>query len=166
MTSTLLQDKQTLYDLAFKQVEGCYIKAEQSLNRLFVRPEITLDQRGKIAGCAKLQENKLKLNPKLFAENQQEFLEAVIPHEVCHLLVFTLYGRVKPHGIEWKSLMRNLYGLPGKATHNMDVTSVSQKTVPYQCECGPVPLTIRRHNKTLKGTQYFCRRCNTALTPE
>lgn len=157
------QDKHTLYQLASERVEACYLRAEQCLNRSFIRPDITLDQRGKIAGCARLQENRLKLSPLLFAENKQEFLDVVIPHEICHLLVFTLYGRVKPHGVEWKALMRNLYGLPGKATHKMDVTSVSQKTVPYQCNCGPVQLTIRRHNKTLKGVQYFCRRCKSEL---
>ena len=167
MTSASLQkitpDIEALQILAENCVEVCYQIAEKVLNCDFARPTVTLNQRGRIAGCARLQENLLRLNSSLFAENQQEFLEVVIPHEICHLLTYKLYGRVKPHGIEWRTLMKDLYGLPSRATHSMDVSSVSQATIPYQCACGPVQLTIRRHNKTLKGTQYFCRRCKTQL---
>jgi SprT protein len=163
MTSLTQHEKQELEQFATDTIEACYIQAEQTLSKTFKRPTVTFDQRGKIAGSARLSENRLKLNLTLFAENQQEFLQVVIPHEVCHLLVYKLYGRVKPHGIEWKTLMMELYNLPGRATHQMDVTSVSQKTVLYKCDCGPVQLTLRRHNKTFKGTKYFCRRCNSEL---
>ncbi|TDF42384.1 SprT family zinc-dependent metalloprotease [Alteromonadaceae bacterium M269] len=154
-----------LLDDANQCVRACYEIAESVLGQPFVLPTITLNQRGKIAGCAKLQQNHLRLNASLFKENKEEFLDVVIPHEVCHLLTYQLYGRVKPHGREWKGLMNNLYGLPGKATHSMDVSSVSQATFPYRCNCGPVELTIRRHKKVQKGVQYFCRRCKTQLEP-
>jgi SprT protein len=148
-----------------QHVEICYLIAEEQLRHVFPRPEVLFTQRGRIAGSAHLRKNELRLNPILLEQNKTQFMDEIVPHEICHLLAYQLYGRVKPHGIEWKALMKNLYGLPGKATHNMDVSSVSQATVPYHCACGPVSLTIRRHNKTLKGVQYFCRRCKTQLKP-
>ncbi|MDU0354932.1 zinc ribbon domain-containing protein [Paraglaciecola aquimarina] len=47
----------------------------------------------------------------------------------------------------------------------MDVGKVAGRQFPYQCLCGPVSLTIRRHNKIKRGLQqYSCRRCQTVLT--
>ena len=96
-----------------------------------------------------------------------DFLEEVVPHEVCHLLAYKLFGKVRPHGKEWQSLMIELFGLKGQTYHQMDVTKVKGKSFNYQCECGPIELGIRRHNKVVKGKQiYICRKCRSPLIAE
>lgn len=146
------------------QVEHCYQLAENQLGQKFPRPEINFTLRGKSAGTAHLQLNKLRFNPLLLQDNQQAFINDVVPHEICHLLSFQLYGRVKPHGVQWQHLMRQLYDRQPRTTHSFNTQSVEGKTFKYECGCGSVNLTIRRHNKVLRGdTQYRCRKCGHTL---
>ena len=147
-----------------KRTDECYAKAEAKLNRLFERPVVTFDQRGKIAGSARLQSNQIRLNPRLLMDNLDTFIEDVIPHEICHLIAYQLHGRVKPHGTEWQYLMKSLFDLCPNTRHQMDVSKVEGKTFVYQCECGPVNLSIRRHNKVERNQQqYICRQCRQTL---
>jgi SprT protein len=130
-------------------------------------PKITFNQRGKIAGCARLQKNELRFNPVLLSDNIDAFLEEVVPHEVCHLLAYKLFGKVRPHGKEWQNLMLELFGVKGQTYHQMDVTKVKGKSYSYRCGCGPIELGIRRHNKVLKGQQiYICIKCRGPLRAE
>lgn len=147
-----------------KTVEKCYLIADNYFKKSFVRPIIRFNQRGKIAGCARLQTNELRFNPVLLKDNQDIFINEVIPHEVSHLLTYSLFGRVKPHGKEWQSIMIDVFKLQPHTRHQMDVSKVTGKTFLYQCQCGPVELSIRRHNKVVKGKQnYICRRCKSTL---
>ncbi|WOT05595.1 SprT family zinc-dependent metalloprotease [Shewanella youngdeokensis] len=146
------------------QVERCYQMAETKMARPFPRPEINFKLRGKSAGTAHLQLNKLRFNPLLLADNHQAFIDDVVPHEICHLLSFQLYGRVKPHGAEWQYLMRHLYGCQPRTTHSFNVQAVQGKTFEYHCGCSIVNLSIRRHNKVVRGdAQYRCRKCGQDL---
>ncbi|MCE9679289.1 SprT family zinc-dependent metalloprotease [Shewanella sp. AS1] len=148
------------------QVESCYQQAEGKLKHSFPRPEVNFKLRGKSAGTAHLQLNKLRFNATLLEENPDIFMQQVVPHEICHLLAYQLFGRVKPHGKEWQSLMVSIYGLKPDTTHSLDTRSVAGKTFTYRCDCGPVELSIRRHNKVVrKETQYRCRRCQQPLSP-
>ena len=149
---------------AVERINECYAQAEAKLDSRFKRPEVLFNQRGKIAGSARLQTNQIRLNSKLMMDNPETFLEEVIPHEICHLLTYQLHGRVKPHGEEWRYLMQFLFGLAPKARHKMDVSKVEGKTFLYQCGCGPIPLSIRRHNKVVRNQQqYVCRQCRETL---
>lgn len=155
---------QNLKNSALERVEFCYEIAEKNLPRNFTRPQVSFNQRGKIAGSARLQSNQIRLNPVLLVDNTQQFLDEVIPHEICHLLVFQLYGRVKPHGAQWQTLMKELYGLTPKTRHTMDVSKVQGKTFLYQCGCGTTELSVRRHNKVTRGQQrYGCKKCGEIL---
>jgi SprT protein len=151
--------------LVIQKVAQCISHASASFEHNFTLPKISFNQRGKIAGCARLQINELRFNPVLLSDNLDAFLEEVVPHEVCHLLAYKLFGKVRPHGKEWQSLMQKLFNLKGQTYHQMDVTKVKGKSFNYQCECGPIELGIRRHNKVVKGEQtYICRKCKTPLT--
>lgn len=151
--------------LVIQKVEQCISHASAYFEQRFHSPKISFKQRGKIAGCARLQLNELRFNPVLLSDNVDAFLEEVVPHEVCHLLAYTLFGKVRPHGKEWKSLMLKLFNLKGQTYHQMDVTKVKGKCFNYRCECGPIELGIRRHNKVIRGKQsYICRKCRTPLT--
>ncbi|MEP2651171.1 MAG: SprT family zinc-dependent metalloprotease [Paraglaciecola sp.] len=150
--------------LVNEQVEQCYLTATNYFECSFERPTIHFNQRGKIAGCARLQTNELRFNPVLLKDNLDTFINEVVPHEVSHLLTFILFGRVKPHGKEWQAIMTDVFKLKPNTRHQMDVNKVKGKTFLYQCQCGPVELSIRRHNKVIRGTQnYICRRCKEAL---
>jgi len=140
-------------------VSQCYDTAERALDRKFPVPDVLFNQRGKIAGCALLQKNTLKFHPLLFKQNQSHFLTHVVPHEVAHLLVWHLYGKTAPHGKEWQHIMVSVFNLPPHRTHQYDVDNIGIKSINYSCGCGSVPLTIRRHNKVLKGAIYRCRTC-------
>lgn len=148
-----------------ERIETCYQTAEMTLKRAFPRPITQFTLRGKSAGTAHLQQNRLRFNPVLLRENSEAFLTEVVPHEICHLLCFQLFGKTKPHGKEWQSLMLTVFKVNPKTTHNFNTTSVASKEVEYRCACGPIRLSIRRHNKVLRGeSRYICKRCKTHLT--
>jgi SprT protein len=148
-----------------QRVQHCINVANGYFNRSFTMPEVKFNQRGKIAGSARLQKNELRFNPVLMKDNLELFLSDVVPHEVCHLLTFTLYGRVKPHGKEWQQLMHDVYQCKPQTYHMMDVSKVAGQKFTYLCDCGPILLSIRRHNKVVrKVLQYRCVKCGTQLT--
>ncbi|MEZ9466356.1 SprT family zinc-dependent metalloprotease [Vibrio breoganii] len=139
--------------------------ANKHFQQSFPIPKIEVDMRGKAAGKALLQLNTIKLNKVLFAENQQAFIDEVLPHELAHLITHQVFGRVRPHGKEWQYVMAKVFGIKPERTHTMDVSSVQGKTFEYQCGCRSYPLSIRRHNKVLRGeSQYTCRSCGNGLT--
>lgn len=127
-------------------------------------PTVTYHVRGTKAGAAYPTQNEIRLNPQLLLENPEEFLQQVVPHELAHLLVYQLFGRVKPHGIEWQNMMTGLFGLPAHTCHRFDTSSVQGKTFPYQCGCQIHQLSIRRHQRVQRGSaSYFCRKCKQKL---
>lgn len=129
----------------------------------FPRPKLSFRQRGKIAGSARLQGNEIRLNPKLLVDNQDAFIRDVVPHELAHLITYQLYGRVRPHGKQWQHIMAEVFGLTPNTTHQFDVSKVQGQTFTYRCQCNQYSLSKIRHNKVLKGQQYVCKRCSTAL---
>ncbi|WP_144212748.1 SprT family zinc-dependent metalloprotease [Shewanella donghaensis] len=146
------------------KIESDYQLAEQQLERKFTRPSILFSLRGKSAGTAHLQLNKLRFNPVLLEENIDDFITQVVPHEISHLICFQLFGRVKPHGVEWQQIMNGVFNIPADTTHQLNTHSVAGKQFQYQCHCGPVMLSIRRHNKVVRNqTQYRCKRCAQVL---
>lgn len=153
--------------LVTQKVEQCINHASVYFAKHFALPNVSFNQRGKIAGCARLQNNELRFNHVLLNDNLEAFLEEVVPHEVCHLLAYQLFGKVRPHGKEWQNLMLKLFGLKGKTYHRMDVSKVAGQHFNYLCQCGPVKLSVRRHNKVIRGQQqYICRKCSSTLTVE
>ncbi|AMJ93998.1 hypothetical protein AVL56_06530 [Alteromonas stellipolaris] len=147
-------------------VEGCYQRADKYFKRTFPRPALTFRRSGKNAGTAFLQQNRINLHPELFKQNEHEFIVDVIPHEVSHLLTWQLFKKVKPHGVEWQAIMIDVFHRPANATHSFDIEGVIGKQFSYACLCSSHQLTIRRHNKILKGAQYKCRKCNGLLIEE
>jgi len=138
--------------------------AEQFFNCRFPLPDVSFRRSGKNAGTAFLQQNRVNFNPVLLAENKDAFFAEVIAHEVSHLLTWQKFGKVKPHGNEWQAIMREVFNCEPSTTHNFDLSGLKIRTFPYQCSCQTINLSVRRHNKVLKGMQYRCTRCGEMLT--
>lgn len=142
-------------------------------------PTITFDLRGTTAGMAYSGEHKVQFNAGLLVRNVDEMLEDTVPHEVAHLVTYRLHptsrrwtGKkwvrtIKPHGDEWKSVMRAL-GVTPDRTHNMDVSEVRVKKnvtkYEYRCNCRTHEVGGKVHNKIQAGHTYTCRKCKGKLT--
>ncbi len=107
-------------------------------------------------GRAVFNDMRVELNPHLLCDNPDE-LAPTLAHELAHLVVNMRYGRVSPHGREFKTLMRAV-NLSGKATHNLPVSHLRRRQTKYlylhRCEeCGYqfVARSVRR--------QYYCLAC-------
>ncbi|CAI1847770.1 SprT-like family [Serratia proteamaculans] len=138
--------------------------ARQHFSVEFPEPKVVYQQRGTSAGTAWLQAWEIRLNPVLLMENQQPFIDEVVPHELAHLLVFRQFGRVPPHGREWRWMMESVLQVPASRTHQFEIASVQSKTYPYRCSCQRHQLTVRRHNRVMRGeSEYRCRQCGDKL---
>ncbi len=135
---------------ANKKLAECLAIANQHFSREFPSPTITYKLRGKAAGKAYLQLNEIKLNPVLFAENEDAFINEVVPHELAHLITHQVFGRVRPHGNEWKYVMEKVFNVQAKTTHSFEISSVQGKTFEYRCACTVYPLSSRRHIMDLR----------------
>ncbi|TCP93316.1 SprT protein [Cricetibacter osteomyelitidis] len=150
-----------------RRLTHCLQLAEQHFCRKFSMPEICYDLRGTKAGVAYLQKNLIKLNRTLLQENPNEFIHQTVPHELAHLIVYQVFGRVKPHGQEWQAVMTKIFNLPADTCHQFDVESVQGQTFSYRCQCQIHQLSIRRHNKIQRESAvYFCRKCKAPLKYE
>lgn len=140
--------------------------ANERLKRSYPEPQLIYQQRGTAAGTAWLEKWEIRLNPVLLLENQQAFIDEVVPHELAHLLVWKTFGRVAPHGKEWKWMMEEVLGVPARRTHQFEIDSVRSRTFAYRCRCQQHQLTVRRHNRILRGeSEYRCIHCGTLLQP-
>lgn len=148
------------------RVEACYQQAEIFFKRPFTRPQVSFKLRGQKAGVAHLTENKLRFNPQLYRENQEDFLRQTVAHEVAHLIAHQLFGlSIQPHGEEWQLIMRGVYELPPHRCHTYDVKRREVSRFIYRCQCpqGEFPFSAQRHALVAKGRRYFCRRCKITL---
>lgn len=60
-------------------------------------------------------------------------------------------------------MMECVFDTPACATHSFDLTPLNLNTFRYQCNCDVIELSVRRHNKVLRGQRYICKRCNSTL---
>lgn len=148
---------------AQRQLKHSLALANQFFNKEFTIPVMNFALRGQKAGVAYLQQNEIRLNPVLLVENGAAFIQQVVPHKLAHLLVYQQFGRVQPHGKEWKMMMEQVLGVPAHIYHKFSTASVAKK-FSYQCNCQTHLLSVRRHNAIQRNQRsYICRNCNQPL---
>ncbi|TBU93444.1 SprT family zinc-dependent metalloprotease [Phytopseudomonas dryadis] len=153
-------------ELIHARVEACYQQAEAFFKQRFARPQVSFKLRGQKAGVAHLTENKLRFNPQLYRDNQEDFLLQTVAHEVAHLIAHQLFGpSIQPHGEEWQLIMRGVYELPPHRCHSYAVERRKVSRFIYRCQCaeGDFPFSAQRHALVAKGRRYYCRRCKVTL---
>jgi len=154
-----------LQQAVMRSLRESLARANQTLETHYPEPALRYQQRGTAAGTAWLTAWEIRLNPVLLLENQQAFIDDVVPHELAHLLVWKQFGRVAPHGKEWKWMMEQVLGVPARRTHQFEIASVRSRTFAYRCQCQQHHLTVRRHNRVLrKESEYRCVHCGSLLT--
>lgn len=148
---------------ASRQLKQDLAKANLYFQKNFPLPTLNYALRGAKAGVAYLQQNEIRLNPTLLQENGAAFIQQVIPHELAHLLVYQLFGRVKPHGKEWKMVMEQVLHVPAEIYHRFDTSNVAKHYL-YQCDCQTHQLSARRHHAIVhQQRSYFCKKCKKTL---
>ena len=131
---------------------------------------VRFDLPGKAAGMyvRKGSEKWIRFNPWLFSKFFDENLKDTVPHEVAHYVVDHVYGRkgIKPHGIEWKNLMREL-GVNPVRTCDFDLTGIptrNHRRFDYRCDCQTHAISTRMHNAIARNVKmYLCKKCRQPL---
>ncbi|MBL7221942.1 MAG: SprT-like domain-containing protein [Phycisphaerae bacterium] len=87
-------------------------------------------------GRAMLEDNRVELNVRLLRAYPDE-LPGTLIHELAHLAVRMRYGNARPHGREFKALMRSV-NMPADATHHLDTAGVKlqRRRYVYLHRCG------------------------------
>ncbi len=76
-------------------------------------------------GWAVLEEGRVELNTRLLLDHPSELINTLV-HELAHLVVFRRFGRVAPHGLQFKTLMRAAR-LSARATHDLPVEKLRRR---------------------------------------
>lgn len=128
--------------------------------------QVRCDLTGQSAGQARwlgTGEVHIRYNLALARQQPAVFLDEVVAHEVAHVVTQACYGRVRPHGTEWRQVM-TFFGFPEpQRCHRFDTSTVAvrrQQRWRYRCGCREHALTTVRHRRLQAGTQrYQCRAC-------
>jgi len=142
-------------------------------------PKLHFNLKGKVSGKAlshsfnKEKDNIIKLNYQ-FLNNplyELDMKTETLYHEFTHLIVAylkrtlqvnkfdTYYGKVNPHGKQWKYIMK-LMNFELSVTHNYIIENKNKyNRITYICNCREHEETKYIHNKILKGAKYQCKHC-------
>jgi SprT protein len=145
-------------------------RAAELFDRRFAEIPVTFELRGRAAGMYVVRggQRVIRYNPHIFARYFSDNLTNTVPHEVAHYVVDVLYGlrRVRPHGPEWRAVMR-AFGAEPAATCHYDLDGIPvrrQRRFRYRCACTTHSLSTVRHKRVQSGrVRYSCRRCQTPL---
>jgi len=146
-----------------QRVEECLGLARKHYGIELPWIDVRFDLSGDTAGfyCSRGDKKWFRFNRGLIEHHLEDFLVDTVPHEVSHYVTRTIWGRkVKSHGKEWKSVMRDVFKLEPTRCHSLD-TSALKVTYEYTCGCpGHVhKLSKRQHLKAQRYLSTYCRRC-------
>ncbi len=158
---------------AQETVRECVLLANQTYRRRIRMPAIDFGLKGRCAGqlvakpiSVAKSSYIIRINGDMLIRHFEYFMREVIPHEVAHLVVHWIYGaRAKAHGEEWKTVMKECFGLEPSIYHALPTRSARHhaREYIYQCVCQNHAFTLRRHKNAERGAKYLCRHCGMLL---
>lgn len=169
MEATLSPAQQkTIVEHTWRYIELASIELHLRLPRIDVLFDIRGSAWGYYVHCK--DKRLIRYNPWLFSKYFADGLNDTVPHEVAHYVVDMRYRkRCQPHGPEWREIMR-LFGIDrprATARYCLDGIPVRrQRRFHYACACQTHEISATRHNRILRGQQYLCRRCGSAIQPQ
>lgn len=114
-------DKQYLQEVAEFRIQFWWNKFRQVYPQIQkAYPKVKLNARLKTTAGRAFIDNTpqyIDLSPELFWEYTEEFLQDTIPHELAHLVAYTVFGD-EGHGTGWKSVIQKM-GIKTSRLHNM-----------------------------------------------
>ena len=115
------------------KIRECFKVASEKYGTTFEMPEVRYDIKSHTGGLAYYTRWLLRFNLILLVENEEHYIENVVPHEVAHLVNHRVNvpapgkKRLMPHGKEWKGVM-NVLGVPAAVHHKYDCSSIEKKS--------------------------------------
>jgi SprT protein len=114
-------DKQALQDLAQYHVRAWWVKLLREYPTIQrATPIVTLNNRLKTtAGRAFIEDvpQRIDLSTDLFSQYTEHMIHDTIPHELAHLVAYTIHGD-PGHGKGWYSVLAKM-GIVTTRLHNM-----------------------------------------------
>lgn len=101
----------------------------------------------------------ININPVLLNENIEYVVNQTVPHEVAHVVAYSVYSNaIRGHGVEWSNIMR-LFGCEPNRCHKLNVSTINQirnrKSYNVKCTCGKLlEITSNRATKMKNGKSY------------
>ena len=128
---------------------------------------VKYDLKGYTAGRAYPSQNVIRLNGHHLVNNVDDFIHNTVGHEYAHIVQYKLYPRCKPHGWEWRSVMR-VFGLEPTRCHTYESKPARQRQrkpkVRVHCGCPDGQLMGQTQYRRLRmGTRYRCRKCSCTI---
>jgi SprT protein len=159
------------------RVEECH-RLVAAVHPQFPKVSCSLFSRRRAAGLAFGNEHRIALNEVLLRENPEPMLRDTVAHEFAHIVVWWRYleqKKVDPatrapsaHGIEWQTVMREMFNVEPKRCHRFDTSNTGarvQRRWEYRCRCQSHLLTTSKHKRVLAGASYVCQDCKAELVP-
>lgn len=164
-----------------EKVLDLLILANGKFGKDFPFPKMNYALTGRCAGRARTPRENLtihhprtelgmiKINMEIFKNNMNSYLDRTVRHELAHLIDTYLYGRTKPHGRNWKTVMHTLGDRNPTVCHTYNMDNVEVRRLKnryiYACDCMEHSITIIRHRRALDRIKtYVCRTCRKNIT--
>ncbi len=161
---------ETLKNKVDAKIKWCREKVLEKYNHM-ITAEIRYDLTGTSrTGVCKYKGNIIRLNPFILKEYGDDYINTTVVHEFAHLAVHYILGyKAKPHGREWKWMMRFLEAPPNRCSDyniqavientSMKVRRKVARPYLYRCGCREHQLTSNIHNKMVRGQRRSCLKC-------
>lgn len=156
------------------KVDACVAAIEKNYGVKMPKINIKYDlDSTRIGGQAIYSSSTVRFNPIYLNTHTDKYLRTTVVHEVVHLGVFAAYGgRMQPHGIEWKMMMRVLGAQPNRChsyTHPAGIFGKEKAKYGHKCSvCNETVMTGPKvHTNIEQGGKYFHKACgrNAMLLP-
>ena len=164
-----IEQEEAIKNALILATRNAFDVANDRLKRTYKYPEIIFTLRGRTAGLAYLSQNLINYNLELASRDINEFLKKICYHESAHIIAHLYCGpNIRPHGNEWKWVMREVFYIPAERCHSIDTSGCrARKTYlhVYNCACGQEILVGTKHHRVIQANgTVFHKRCRLTIS--